>query len=90
LDYPEEAKNVEGCIYTSDKLLLTILEAFGLPKNYMKGEGHFKNWEKQQEEKAKVQRGRAQTQKQPKKIAKKQVGAAKLAQKVELKEEKPT
>lgn len=57
----------------------------------MKGEGHFKNWEKQQEEKAKAARGRGATQKQPAKkmMTKKQASAAKT-QKVEEKATKPT
>lgn len=57
----------------------------------MKREGHFKNWEKQQEEKAKAQRGRRQqTQKtQLKKPTKKQTSLIKT-QNVEEKEAKPT
>jgi hypothetical protein len=44
--YPEHAKDLESMVLNSWEFLIETLEIFGLPKNYMKKEGHWKDWAK--------------------------------------------
>lgn len=44
--YPEHAKDLESMVISSWEFLIETLELFGLPKNYMKKEGHWKDWAK--------------------------------------------
>lgn len=44
--YPEFAKDLESFIMSPSEFLIETLEMFGLPKNYMKKEGHWKDWAK--------------------------------------------
>jgi len=41
-------------IISPQQLLLQTLEFFGLPKNYMNGAGHWKDWEKKKKEEQKA------------------------------------
>lgn len=44
---PTNDSELVCCIQTEKEFLLTTLRFFGLPKNYLDGEGHFPNWEKE-------------------------------------------
>ena len=44
--HPEYTKDLESMIITSWEFLIETLELFGLPKHYMKKEGHWKDWAK--------------------------------------------
>jgi hypothetical protein len=44
--YPEHAKDLESIIISPWEFLIETLELFGLPKHYMKKEGHWKDWAK--------------------------------------------
>lgn len=44
---PTNDSELVCCIQTEKDFLLTTLRFFGLPKNYLDGEGHFPNWEKE-------------------------------------------
>lgn len=44
--YPEFARDLESIVMSGWEFLIETLEIFGLPKNYMKKEGHWKDWAK--------------------------------------------
>ena len=44
--YPEHAQDLESIVISPWEFLIETLELFGLPKNYMKKEGHWKDWAK--------------------------------------------
>lgn len=44
--YPEFARDIESIVMSGWEFLIETLEIFGLPKNYMKKEGHWKDWAK--------------------------------------------
>ena len=44
--YPEYAKDLESIVISPWEFLIETLELFGLPQNYMKKEGHWKDWAK--------------------------------------------
>lgn len=46
LEFPEELRKLETFIVTPTEFLLETLEIFGLPKNYIHGNGHWKDWAK--------------------------------------------
>lgn len=46
LEFPEELKKLETFIVSPTEFLLETLEIFGLPKNYIYGNGHWKDWAK--------------------------------------------
>lgn len=48
--YPE----IESMILSPRELLLETLEFFGLPEDYMLGNGHWKDWEKKKLEERKA------------------------------------
>ena len=50
LEHPQFDPNLECTILTPRNLLIETLVFFGLPKYYMNGEGHWKNWAQQRAE----------------------------------------
>lgn len=44
--YPEHARDLESMVISPWEFLIETLELFSLPKNYMKKEGHWKDWAK--------------------------------------------
>jgi hypothetical protein len=44
--YPQHSQDLETILMNSWEFLIETLELFGLPKNYMKKEGHWKDWAK--------------------------------------------
>lgn len=50
LEYPDSFKDLECITIKPIQVLLEALEFFGLPKGYMNGEGHWKDWAKKKEE----------------------------------------
>lgn len=49
--YPEYAKDLETFVMSSSEFFIETLELFGLPKDYVKREGHWKDWAKKIKEK---------------------------------------
>jgi hypothetical protein len=45
-EYPEYATDLETIIMSPSEFFIETLEYFGLPKNYVKREGHWKDWAK--------------------------------------------
>ena len=68
--YPEYGKDLESFIFTPSEFLIETLEIFGLPKNYMKGEGHWKDWAEKIQQNLRAAQLR-RPKKQPKKTEKK-------------------
>lgn len=66
LEFPHLYPDLTCLTIPAIQLLLEALEYFGLPKNYMNGEGHWKDWAKKKEEELK-----AMQQKRPKRSQKK-------------------
>ncbi|CAK79302.1 unnamed protein product (macronuclear) [Paramecium tetraurelia] len=54
LEYPDSFKDLECITIKPIQVLLEALEFFGLPKGYMNGEGHWKDWAKKKEEEQKA------------------------------------
>ncbi|CAD8112864.1 unnamed protein product [Paramecium primaurelia] len=54
LEYPNLFKDLECITIKPIQILLEALEFFGLPKGYMNGEGHWKDWAKKKEEEQKA------------------------------------
>lgn len=46
LEFPELAKDIETFIINPTEFLIETLELFGLPQNYIHGNGHWKDWAK--------------------------------------------
>ena len=67
LEFPEELKKLETFIISPMEFLLETLEIFGLPKNYMYGNGHWKDWAKKILEDKRTAQLRRPARKQPKK-----------------------
>lgn len=44
MEFPDECLKQECLIQKPRDILLETLEFFGLPKNYINGEGHWKDW----------------------------------------------
>ena len=44
--HPDQARDLESMVMAPWEFLLETLEIFGLPKHYMKKEGHWKDWAK--------------------------------------------
>lgn len=42
--YPEYAKDLQTFIMTPSEFFIETLELFGLPKHYVKRQGHWKDW----------------------------------------------
>ncbi|KAM3135741.1 hypothetical protein pb186bvf_012138 [Paramecium bursaria] len=73
LEFPNEFNDLECITIKPLQILLEALEYFGLPKNYMSGEGHWKDWAKRKEEEQKalqLKRPRRQQKKTNKKSKK--------------------
>ena len=71
-DHPTNDSELVCSIQTEKEFLLTTLEFFGLPKNYMSGNGHFPDWGKEKkEDKAAAARKKKQQQKTGGKTSKK-------------------
>lgn len=64
-DHPTNDSELVCSIQTEKEFLMSTLEYFGLPKDYMNGAGHFPNWGKEKrDDKAAQQRKRAAAKKQ--------------------------
>lgn len=50
LEFPEYAKEIETFIISPTEFLIETLELFGLPENYIHGNGHWKDWAKKIQE----------------------------------------
>lgn len=50
LEFPNKFQDLESLTIEPLQILLETLEYFGLPQNYMNGEGHWKDWAKKKEE----------------------------------------
>jgi hypothetical protein len=93
-DHPTNDAELVCSIQTEKEFLMTTLEYFGLPKDYMNGAGHFPTWGKEKkDDKAAQARKRAAAKNQKKGKANDRVAKLKKARGMETKNEddvKPT
>ena len=71
VEFPELAKDIETLVVSPTEFLLETLEMFGLPTNYIYGNGHWKDWAKKIQEVRKNDNLRRPQRKVPKKLNKK-------------------
>lgn len=69
--HPEFCEDISTTILTPRQMLLETLEFFGLPKDYMLGAGHWKDWKKKREEEKRAAQLRKPTKKIVRKVGKK-------------------